>query len=131
VSVTPQLIAIAVVEREDCILIGQRPEGVALAGYWEFPGGKVEAGESPQQAAVRECLEETGVAVDVVGEYPSQTQRYEHGAVYLRFFDCRPRDPAQAPREPFLWKPRKSLAELLFPEGNRMLLERLLQRNST
>lgn len=123
---TPQLIAIAVVERNGFFLVGRRPEGAALAGFWEFPGGKVEAGESPEEAAVRECREETGVEVEVVGEYPSHTQHYEHGVVHLRFFTCRPRDPAQAPREPFQWAPRTTLAAFEFPVGNRRLLDLLL-----
>lgn len=56
---SPQSIAIAVVQRGEQFLIGQRPLGVALAGLWEFPGGKVLPGESPEAAAVRECQEET------------------------------------------------------------------------
>src|SRR5437764_2006476 len=59
----PTPIAVAVVEKDGHFLVGQRPEGVSLAGLWEFPGGKIEPGESPEAAAVRECLEETGVDV--------------------------------------------------------------------
>jgi mutator protein MutT len=55
-------IAVAVVEHQGRFLIGKRPDDAALGGYWEFPGGKVEQGESPADAAIRECLEETGVA---------------------------------------------------------------------
>ena len=54
-------IAVAVVEHEGRVLIGQRPPGTALAGYWEFPGGKIGAGERAEEAARRECLEETGL----------------------------------------------------------------------
>ena len=54
-------IAIAVVLHNDCVLIGVRPAGATLAGLWEFPGGKIEAGETPNEAAERECLEETGL----------------------------------------------------------------------
>ena len=56
----PIEVAIAVVEHRDRLLIGQRPTGVALAGYWEVPGGKLEPDESPADAAIRECREEYG-----------------------------------------------------------------------
>jgi 8-oxo-dGTP diphosphatase len=121
----PTLIAIAVVEYDGQFLIGRRPHGVPLAGLWEFPGGKVESDESPQDAAVRECREETGIDAEIVGEYPSHTQHYEHGAVHLRFFACRPCDPLQTPQSPFLWAPRAALARYEFPEGNRALLDQL------
>ncbi|MBW3596318.1 MAG: (deoxy)nucleoside triphosphate pyrophosphohydrolase [Planctomycetes bacterium] len=119
------LIAIAVVEHEGRFLIGQRPAGAALAGLWEFPGGKVEAGETAIEAAVRECREETGLEAEVIGEYPPHVHRYEHGAVNLRFFVCRLRDPHQTPREPFRWVKRESLSDYAFPDGNRELLKLL------
>ena len=53
----PVEIAIAVVEHEGRFLIGLRPPGAPLAGLWEFAGGKLEPGETPQMAAARECLE--------------------------------------------------------------------------
>lgn len=124
----PTLIAIAVVERDDKFLVGQRPEGVALAGYYEFPGGKVEPGETAERAAVRECWEEAGIAVDVVGEYPPHKQQYEHDCVELRFFACRPSGADKSSRSPFHWVRREALATLDFPAGNRTLLDLLLAR---
>ena len=115
-------IAIAVVEQEGQYLIGQRPAGVALGGLWEFPGGKVLANESPIHAAIRECLEETGLAVEVVGEYPRHEHHYEHGAVQLHFFRCRLPDPMVKPRWPFRWVPRAELSHYEFPAGNNELL---------
>ena len=122
-----RLIAIAVVEHEGRFLIGPRPEGAALAGMWEFPGGKVEPGETAEAAAIRECREETGLEAEVVGEYPSHVHAYDHGAVHLRFFACRPRDPQPSPQPPFRWVSRESLADHPFPEGNRHLLELLVR----
>jgi 8-oxo-dGTP diphosphatase len=70
----PRVVVAAVIERDGLILAARRTEPPALAGRWEFPGGKVEAGESDEQALVRECEEELGVRVAVgarVGpEYP-------------------------------------------------------------
>ena len=56
-SDSPVQIALAVVRHDDSVLIGQRPAGVPLAGYWEFPGGKILDDETPQEAAARECRE--------------------------------------------------------------------------
>jgi 8-oxo-dGTP diphosphatase len=55
--------AVALVRSDGRLLLAQRPKGKAMAGLWEFPGGKVEAGESPQGALVRELREELGVVV--------------------------------------------------------------------
>jgi 8-oxo-dGTP diphosphatase len=123
------LIAIAVVEQDGCFLVGQRPPGVPLAGLWEFPGGKVEPGESPEQAASRECREETGIAVQVLGEYPPQEQQYDHGRVQLRFFRCCPLRKDELPAAPFRWVRRRELKEYDFPEGNRCLLSLLLEND--
>jgi 8-oxo-dGTP diphosphatase len=56
--------AAALVRADGRLLLQQRPEGKPMAGLWEFPGGKIEAGESPQGALVREMLEELGVVLD-------------------------------------------------------------------
>ena len=125
-SDSPTAIAIAVVQQGDGFLIGQRPDGVALAGYWEFPGGKVEAGERAEDAAVRECLEEAGLVVQVVDEYPAHVQQYDHDKVSLRFFRCLVSEERSVPNEPFRWVPRSDLAKYEFPKGNRGLLALLL-----
>jgi 8-oxo-dGTP diphosphatase len=56
--------AVALVDPDGRVLIAQRPPGKALAGLWEFPGGKVEAGERPEGALIRELAEELGIAVE-------------------------------------------------------------------
>ena len=123
---SPVEIAIAVVEHEDCFLAGERAPNSVLAGYWEFPGGKIEAGELAADAARRECLEETGLAVEIIGEYPSQCQTYDHGQVRLRFFAARPVDNRQQPQHGFRWIRREQLADFPFPAGNQPLLKLLL-----
>ncbi len=73
--------------REDgSFLLAQRPQGKPYAGYWEFPGGKVEAGESAAHALLRELEEELGI--EPLEYYPwiTRTHRYEHATVRLRFF---------------------------------------------
>lgn len=118
----PTPIAIAVVEHQDRFLVGQRAAGQPLAGLFEFPGGKQQAGETLAETARRECQEETGLTVEVLAEYPSRVQPYAHGAVELHFFACRPRDPAIPPRKPFRWIARADLASYAFPEGNQQIL---------
>jgi 8-oxo-dGTP diphosphatase len=60
---TVLVVAAALVDSDGRVLIAQRPEGKQLAGLWEFPGGKVEAGETPENALIRELEEELGIVV--------------------------------------------------------------------
>jgi mutator protein MutT len=119
-------IAIAVVEYGGEFLVGQRSAGVPLAGYWEFPGGKVQAGETPEQAAVRECREESGLEVEILDEYAAVDHDYAHDRVALRFFRCRLLSVAAEPTPPFRWVARRELALLKFPAANENLIGLLL-----
>lgn len=65
------VVAAALIDPAGRILLQQRPPGKAMAGLWEFPGGKVEPGETPEAALVRELDEELGVAVDEDGLVPA------------------------------------------------------------
>jgi mutator protein MutT len=126
----PTPIAIAVVEQAGSLLIGQRAPGTALAGLWEFPGGKIEPGESAEAAAVRECLEETGLAVEPLFRYPEHVQQYDHDRVRLSFVACRLSPGTQSiPREPFRWVARDDLRGYPFPAGNARLLQVLTKEN--
>lgn len=58
------MVAAALVDRDGRVLVQQRPEGTAMAGLWEFPGGKIEPGETPEAALIRELDEELGIVVD-------------------------------------------------------------------
>lgn len=58
------VVAAALIEADGRVLVQQRPLNRSLPGLWEFPGGKIEAGETPEQALVRELAEELGVAID-------------------------------------------------------------------
>jgi 8-oxo-dGTP diphosphatase len=57
------VVAVALVDADNRVLIAQRPKGKTLAGLWEFPGGKLEAGERPEAALIRELHEEIGITV--------------------------------------------------------------------
>ncbi|MDO9369461.1 MAG: (deoxy)nucleoside triphosphate pyrophosphohydrolase [Sphingopyxis sp.] len=58
------VVAAALVDRDGRLLVQQRPEGLSMAGLWEFPGGKIEAGETPEEALIRELGEELAIDVD-------------------------------------------------------------------
>jgi 8-oxo-dGTP diphosphatase len=58
------VVAAAMIDRDGRVLVQQRPPGTAMAGLWEFPGGKLEAGETPEAALIRELHEELGIEVD-------------------------------------------------------------------
>ena len=70
-----------------------------LAGYWEFPGGKVGQGETYEQATVREALEETGLQVQIVGEFPAKEFDYDYGRFwrFVSFTAAQPATPNQNP----------------------------------
>jgi 8-oxo-dGTP diphosphatase len=81
------LVAVGILQRPDGqVLLAQRPAGKAYAGYWEFPGGKIEPGESAQDALVRELQEELGVHVTRATAWITQQHVYPHAFVELRFF---------------------------------------------
>ncbi|HCA26350.1 MAG TPA: Nudix family hydrolase [Betaproteobacteria bacterium] len=80
-------VAAAVICRPDgCFLLAERPHGKAYAGYWEFPGGKVEAGETARQALVREAREELGIEIADAYPWITRIYHYPHASVRLNFF---------------------------------------------
>lgn len=87
-------VAVAIIERvvdgEYQVLFAQRPVGKAYAGYWEFPGGKIESGESVIEALIREIDEELGIEVRSETLWRTERFSYEHAHVELNF--CRSND---------------------------------------
>jgi len=82
-------VAAAVVRRGRELLMTQRPPGGPLGLQWEFPGGKIEEGERPEEALVREVREELGVEAEAADTMAVETYRYPHGLeVELHFIRC-------------------------------------------
>jgi 8-oxo-dGTP diphosphatase len=79
----------AVIREEDRVLCAQSGSGKTLAGFWEFPGGKVEANESPSEALKREIREELACDIDVGPLIMTSTHEYEFGTITLATYSCR------------------------------------------
>lgn len=88
----PVLVAAAVVIRDGRVLLTQRHADRHLGGLWEFPGGKLEKGESPEEALVRECREECGIEVAVHEVLDVTHHRYPEKDVLLLFYRCELRE---------------------------------------
>ncbi len=91
---------------DDTFLLTSRPEGKVYAGYWEFPGGKLEAGESVEAALRRELLEELGITIGAAQLWKTQMVDYPHALVQLHFCKVRQWDGALQMREgqSFAWQ---------------------------
>jgi 8-oxo-dGTP diphosphatase len=72
--------------KDGTVLLARRPEGKVYAGYWEFPGGKLEPGETPAAALVRELREELAIGVTQASSWITQRFAYPHARVHIRFF---------------------------------------------
>lgn len=81
-----EVVAAVVLRADGAFLLGQRPAGKVYAGYWEFPGGKVEPGETPAAALARELHEELGIEVGAAYPWLTRDYDYAHAAVRLRFY---------------------------------------------
>jgi 8-oxo-dGTP diphosphatase len=93
--------AAALVNAENHVLIAERPAGRSMAGLWEFPGGKVEPGETPEQALVRELHEELGIEVCLtcLAPFTFASHTYPDFHLLMPLFLCRTWDGDITPRE--------------------------------
>lgn len=80
------MVAAVLLQDDGRFLLGQRPAGKVYAGYWEFPGGKIEHGEAPAAALARELREELGIEIGRAWPWLTRDYDYAHAAVRLRFF---------------------------------------------
>jgi mutator protein MutT len=127
--VTRVIVVAAVIERHDRFLVTRRQDGVHLAGFWEFPGGKVADGESHTEALRREIHEELDVEI-VVRELVLETSHeYPDRVVTLFFYRC---DLIGSPQpmigQEMAWVARNELPSLNFPPADDELIRRLKER---
>jgi len=124
------VVTAAVVVRHGQFLVTRRQPGVHLAGYWEFPGGKCDAGESLADCLARELREELAVDARVGQEVFTVTHAYPDRTVTLHFFDAELiGEPRPLVGQEMRWVPRKELAALQFPPADAELISRLIKRS--
>ena len=119
----------AIIRDGDRYLVGQRAANKAQGGLWEFMGGKIEPGETPEQALARECLEELALEIEdehiidsVVHEYPEKTIR-------LTLISCSPKSgsiPKALEHQQIRWVTRVEMDVLDFAPANRELIGRII-----
>ncbi len=85
------VVAVALVDPDDRVLLAQRPEGKAMAGLWEFPGGKIEPGETPEVALIRELREELSIDVSAscLAPFTFASHTYPDFHILLLLYICR------------------------------------------
>jgi len=95
------VVACALIDADKRVLIAQRPEGKSMAGLWEFPGGKIDAGETPEHALVRELREELGIetATSCLAPIAFASHGYEKFHLLMPVFACRKWVGTPQPRE--------------------------------
>ncbi|MDR3492023.1 MAG: 8-oxo-dGTP diphosphatase MutT [Gammaproteobacteria bacterium] len=113
------------------VLIAQRLAHQAKSGYWEFPGGKVEANESAFQALTREFKEEIGIDILEAEPWIQIPFHYTHQSVLLDTWLIKKftGNPVGAEGQPIQWVKISELSQFKFPEGNDLIIEKLLNVN--
>lgn len=76
----------AAIEKDGLIFCAQRPEGKSLAGFWEFPGGKLEEGETPEEALIREIKEEFDSEIEILSYLNEASYEYDFGIVTMKTY---------------------------------------------
>ena len=124
---TTEFVAVGVLVEEGLALVARRRPGKHLEGSWEFPGGKVQPGETCEQALRREFQEEIGVGFDAACELCEVEHRYVDRTVLLTFFLCTGirGEPSGRESQEVRWVDAGELAELPTPEANRGVIRRL------
>jgi mutator protein MutT len=117
-----------VIEEHGAFLVTRRQKGVHLAGLWEFPGGKIDEGETHAAALAREIREELDADVDVGDLVFTVTHAYDDRTVALYFYRCTLRGtPQPLLGQEMRWVPRAELAALGFPPADEELIKRLTE----
>jgi 8-oxo-dGTP diphosphatase len=130
---TPQplmlVVAAALVDVDGRVLLAQRPEGKSMAWLWEFPGGKIETGERPEEALIRELREELGIAVQEACLAPFTFASHTYGAFHLLMplYVCRRWDGTPEPRHhaALKWVRPKDMKDYSMPAADLPLIPML------
>jgi 8-oxo-dGTP diphosphatase len=124
------VVAVALVDADDRVLIAQRPEGKELGSLWEFPGGKLEPGERPEDALIRELREELGIEVKAACLAPLTFASHTYADFHLLMplFVCRRWDGFVQSREAqaLKWVRAKALRDYSMPPADAPLIPHLV-----
>jgi len=115
----------ALVERDGLFLIARRPRDKSLGGLWEFPGGKVEPGETPRQALHRELMEEMRITVEIIAPLTPVEHTYPDFSLRLVPFRCTLSggEPLLAEHDELAWISLGMVSRYRFPEADLPVLE--------
>ncbi len=123
------VVAAALIDRDGRVLMARRPEGKPMAGLWEFPGGKIEPGETPEAALIRELAEELGIATwaSCLAPLAFASHSYADFHLLMPLFACRKWEGIPAPlvAQEIAWKRPAELAGLPMPDADRPLVAML------
>ncbi len=118
--------AVAMIDADGRVLLARRPEGKAMAGLWEFPGGKVEAGETPEAALIRELHEELGIGTwaSCLAPLTFASHAYPDFHLLMPLYACRRWEGVPAPHEgqELRWSRITQLAEYPMPPADLPLI---------
>jgi len=126
-------VAAAIILENNKVLIAQRPLDKHKGGYWEFPGGKIEAGESAEQALAREIFEEINLHIESPEEFQRIEFDYPEKSVSLIFFKVEKYsgEPHGREGQPVEWVDIDVISQYQFPEANLPVVERLIEWNKS
>ena len=128
---TTIVVTAAVIEDDGRVLVTRRLAGTHLEGYWEFPGGKCEPGETHAACLARELHEELGVAARIGDEILAVTHTYPDRVVELHFIRCRlTGTPIPQLGQQMQWVLRGELASLRLPPADAELVELLTRQHN-
>ncbi|MCT6871534.1 MAG: 8-oxo-dGTP diphosphatase MutT [Bartonella sp.] len=120
------VVACALIDADNRILLAQRPEGKSLAGLWEFPGGKLEQGETPEQALIRELSEELSITVkqDCLSPLTFASHTYEKFHLLMPLYICRRYQgiPRGAEGQNLKWVKAADLDQYPMPDADKPLV---------
>lgn len=123
------VVVAGLMRRQGKVLVGRRPDSGSLPGRWEFPGGKLELGESPEAALTRELSEELGIEAQIGPLKLVATHTYNKTGILFLFFEVKYwKGQIKMQQHPDLrWVTPRELAQLDLPEANSKFLQQILE----